>query len=455
MAEQLSALDATFLELEQDDPSAHMHIGGLLVFEPRPDGSIPTLDELTAHFDARLGDLPRYHQRLSDTHVHGLRFPHWELVPDLDIREHISRAALPTPGGRNELLAWVSDYWSGRLDRTRPLWDMVLLEGLAGGRWALANRTHHCMVDGVGSWDVGYTVLDATPEPQDRPLVKPQVTPAESHGRVRGLAHALDPRNLPDLVSRSRAAAEVLLRDELIAAPKTSLNDPIGTLRRIDAVHAELTDLKAVKNRLGGTVNDVALAAVTGGLRAILLARGEEPPARGLRAMVPMNIRNASEQLALGNRITSLFAHLPVGEADPLQRYEKVVKETTHLKTGREALGTKSVIDFAALAPPLLHATVARTLFATRLFNVTITNVPGPPTTLYGLGSQLHEIYGLVPIAADHALGVAILSYDGDLTFTINADRQSVPDVAVFRDGILDSLDELESLARGAIPVAW
>ena len=224
-----------------------------------------------------------------------------------------------------------------------------------------------------------------------------------------------------------------------MAAPRTSLNDPIGTLRRIDAVHADLADLKAIKNRLGGTVNDVALAAVTG----------------GLRAMVPMNIRLAAEQLDLGNRITSLFAHLPVGEEDSLKRYGQVVVETARLKYGREAVGTKSVIDFAALAPPVLHATIARTLFATRLFNVTVTNVPGPPMTLYGLGSQLREIYGLVPIAADHALGVAILSYDGDVTFTINADRQSVPDIDVFRIGIEESLEELATIARGAIPVAW
>ena len=453
MAEHLSALDATFLELEQDDPSAHMHIGGMLLFDPRADGSIPTVDELAAHLDARLGELPRYHQRLSDTKVHGLRFPTWELVPDLDLREHVSRAALPSPGGEQELLAWVSDYWSQRLDRTRPLWDVVLLEGLEGGRWALVNRTHHCMVDGVGSWDVGHAVLDASPEPQDRPLVLPE-RPTTDGSLRSALMHAFDPRVLPDVVRRSRAAAEVLLRDEVIAAPHTSLNDPIGTLRRIETVGAEVAELKAVKDRLGGTVNDVVLAAITSALRDLLLYRDEHPPRRGLRAMVPMNIRQAAEELALGNRITSLFAHLPVGEEDPLRRYERVVGETTHLKSGREALGTKTVIDAASLAPPVLHATLARTLFATRLFNVTITNVPGPPLPLYALGSRLTDIYGLVPIAADHALGVCILSYDGQLTFTINADRQSVPDIEIFRQGIVDGLHDLQRLAKGAIPVS-
>jgi WS/DGAT/MGAT family acyltransferase len=453
MAEHLSALDATFLELEQEDPSAHMHIGGLLVFDPRPDGSIPSIEELTAHLDARLGDLPRYHQRLSETRVHGLRFPAWELDTEVDVRDHAMRAALPAPGGTAELFDWVSDYWSHRLDRTRPLWDVVLLEGLEGGRWALANRTHHCMVDGVGSMDVGYAVLDTTPEPQERAPYIPE--PHEQRGLTSSLLHALDPRSLPDLVTRSRAAAEVLLRDELIPAPHTSLNDPIGTLRRVDAVRVDLDDLKAIKSRLGGTVNDVALTAATGGLRALLLYRDEVPPQRGLRAMVPMNIRDAAEQLGLGNRITSLFAHLPVSEADPLRRYTRVVEETDRLKTGREGLGTKTVIDLTALAPPALHATLARTLFANRLFNVTITNVPGPPMTLYALGSRLRELYGLVPIAADHALGVAILSYDGAVTFTINADRHSVPDIDVFRAGIEETIAELKHVASGAIPIAW
>ena len=453
MTEHLSALDATFLELEQEDPSAHMHIGGLLIFDPRPDGTIPSLDELIAHLDARLGDLPRYHQRLSEPRVHGLRFPAWELDPGTDLRDHVVRAALPAPGGRRELLEWLSDYWSHRLDRTRPLWDVVLLEGLEGGCWALANRTHHCMVDGVGSMDVGYAVLDTTPETQERMLYVPE--PRHERGRASSLVHALDPRSLPDLLTRSRAAAKVLIRDELVPAPQTSLNDPIGTTRRIEAVRFNLADLKAVKNRLGGTVNDVALALATGGLRSLLLYRGEVPPHRGLRAMVPMNIRDAAEQLGLGNRVTSLFAHLPVSEADPLQRYTKVTEETRRLKSGNEALGTKTVIDLTALAPPLLHATLARTLFATRLFNVTITNVPGPPTTLYALGSQLQDIYGLVPIAADHALGIAILSYDGGITFTINADRSSVPDIGVFRTAIEETMSELQSIATGAIPIAW
>lgn len=452
MAEHMSALDATFLELEQEDPSSHMHIGGLLTFDPRPDGTIPTLDELVEHLDARLGHLPRYRQRLSDTRVHGLRFPDWEDDPRFDLREHVGHAALPAPGGQAELLEWVSDYWSGRLDRSRPLWDVVLLEGLEDGRWALVNRTHHCMVDGVGSMDVGYAVLDATPEPESRVPVAPE--PPASDGLPRRFARALDPRRLPELVERSAAAAEMLIKDELIAAPHTSLNEPIGTLRRVDAIRYDISELKAIKARLGGTVNDVALAGVTGGLRALFLYRGEVPPRGGVRAMVPVNIRQAAEQLGLGNHVSSLFARLPVAEADPLRRYAAVVEETEQLKSGRMATGAKTVIDVTSLAPPLLHATLARTLYAARLFNITITNVPGPQMTLYALGSQLRDIFGLVPIFADHALGVAILSYDGRITFTANADRHSVPDLGVFIAGIEESMEELRALAGGAIPIA-
>ena len=453
MAEQLSALDATFLELEQEHPSSHMHIGGLLTFDPRSDGSIPTVEELTAHLDARLGDLPRYRQRLSNPHVGGLRFPNWEDDPHVNLAEHIGRAALPAPGGLTELFEWASDYWSGRLDRTRPLWDVVLLEGLEGGRWALVNRTHHAMVDGVGSMDVGYAVLDTTPEPQERMPYVPE-TP-ERDGLRTKVTRALDPRNLPDLIDRSRGAAELLIKDELLAAPHTSLNEPIGTLRRVNAVRYEISELKAIKSRLGGTVNDVALAAITGGLRALLLYRDEVPPRGGMRAMVPMTIRQAAEHRGLGNHVTSLFANLPVAEADPLRRYAGVVDETERLKRGRLAVGAKTIIDVTALAPPMLHHTLAKALYGARLFNITITNVPGPQMTLYALGSQLRDIYGLVPIFADHALGIAVLSYDGGITFTANADRHSVQDLDVFMTGIEEGMEELRTLVNGAIPVTW
>ena len=337
MTDRLTPLDATFLELEQEDDSAHMHIGGALVFDPRPDGSIPTVEELRAHLDARLGHLPRYRRRLSAPRTGGLSWPEWEDDERFDMAAHVRHAALPAPGGEAELCDWLGDYWSHRLDRTRPLWEVVLLEGLEGGRWALVTKTHHSMVDGVGSIDVGSLMLDTEPEPRPEraaPDAADQRTPRSrtrtapgahtSRGRCAGRRStsctrrasgadvALHPRKAAEMLERSRATVEVLVRDELIGAPASSLNCRIGATRRFAVVRVPLADLKEIKKALGGTVNDAVLASVTGGLRRLLEARGEEPPERGLRAMVPMNVRQASEHLALGNKISSLFVHLPV-----------------------------------------------------------------------------------------------------------------------------------------------
>jgi diacylglycerol O-acyltransferase / wax synthase len=450
MNDHLTALDATFLELEEADETAHMHVGSLAIFEPPADGAPPALDEIATTLETRMGALPRFRQRLSERHTGGLRWPRWEVDPHFDIRNHLTRAALPAPGGEAELFAWVSDYWSYRLDRARPLWEIVLVEGLEGGRWALASKTHHCMVDGVSSVDVGYVVLDAEPQPGPLTWGRHDVPGVRDGGSIIGSAlglvtHLVDPRNLPDLMHRSRAAASMLVRDELIAAPDTSLNDPIGTRRRIASVTVDLDELKEIKRELGGTVNDVVLSVVAGGLRSLLISRGEDPPEEGLRAMVPVNIRAAGEHLELGNRITSLFAHLPVAVADPLARYQAMCAETATLKASSEAEGSKAVIDLAGLAPPALHATLARALFATRLFNVTVTNVPGPPETLYGFGSALDQVFGLVPLAAEHALGVCVVSYAGEVTFTIAADHDSVSDIDVFAQGIRDSIEALRA----------
>jgi WS/DGAT/MGAT family acyltransferase len=262
-----------------------------------------------------------------------------------------------------------------------------------------------------------------------------------------GTDFALHPHKALEMLQRSRATVEVLLRDEVSRAPRSSLNCEIGATRSFAVVRVPLADLKAVKAGLGGTVNDVALAAVTGGLRRLLEARGEELPAQGLRAMVPMNVRQASEKLALGNRISSLFVHLPVAADTTADRYEQVMAEAEALKKGTQALGTSTIISLAGLAPPALHAVIARALYATRLFNVTVTNVPGPQATLYALGARLREIIPLVPLAAEHAVGVAIFSYDGTVVFGINAAAEAVPEIDVLRGGIAQEIEALRHLA--------
>jgi WS/DGAT/MGAT family acyltransferase len=485
VADRLTALDATFLELEEADQGAHMHIGGVMIFDPREDGAAPPLEIVRRHLRARLGSLPRYSQRLSEPRTGGLRWPEWLAQPDFDLAAHVTRVRLPEPGGDEELAEWAGEFYSQRLDRTRPLWEVVLIEGLAHNRWALATKTHHCMVDGVGSVDVAYVMLDDSPEgsvegpdagdgstaAEDDAGRSPSL-PAAGLGLARrggasirrtvssGAELALRPARAALGVTRhphrardawhaARALVEVIVRDELIAAPRTSLNAPIGGKRRLGVVRIPLAEIKQLKNALGGTVNDVVLALTAGGMRRLLLSREEAPPAQGLRAMVPVNVRTAGEHLALGNKISSLVVALPVAEEDPLRRYQAQVGEAESLKSGSAALGTATMIDVSSLAPPILHSSVARSMYATRLFNLTITNVPGPQQPLYAFGSRMREIWPLVPLAAEHSIALAVISYDGQLFFTFNADRDAVPDLDEALGGLRDALAELHAVAPG------
>ena len=454
MRRRLTALDATFLELEDADRSAHMHIGGLLVF----DGPPPTLDAVRTQLLERLEGLPRYRQRLSGRGAGGLRRPVWRDDPDFDVATHVTRAALPDPGGEAELLEWAGDFYSHRLDRARPLWRTVVLEGLAGGRWALATKTHHCLVDGVGATDAATVMLDASPSPGPwrAPAHPPEAT---EHGALydltalparaarSGLDLAAHPRRAAAVLDGARGLVELALRDELAGAPQTSLNVPLGEHRRLAVGHVELARVKAIGHALGGTVNDVVLALVTAGLRRLLLQRGEEPPA-GVRAMVPVSLRaGGDDAVTLGNRVWSLFVTLPVDEPDPAERYRLVLAESDRRKSGRQAAGSRALLDLSALAPPALHAALARPALATRLFNLTVTNVPGPQQRLYGLGHRLRTIIPLVPLAAGHAVGVAIVSYAGDVCLCVNADRDVVRDAAEVIAGVEAEMEALEAIA--------
>jgi diacylglycerol O-acyltransferase / wax synthase len=480
----LTALDATFLELEEADDAAHMHIGAVLVLEASPSGGAPPLQLVREAISRRVDRLPRFRQRLSEQRTGGLSWPRWIEDAGFEIRNHVRAAGLPAERDLEELRRWAGDYFSIRLDRSRPLWELVVVE-LADGRWALVSKTHHCLVDGVGSVDAAEVLLDLERDPQEpdgasKGSPPPERAPTRDDARARPLPLRLagsalhlggralssagsllqgsvsaagglgDPHRLAEALRQSKAVAELLIRDEVVAAPKVSLNEPIGAHRRLGVVQVPLEDLKRIKRDLGGTVNDVVLAATAAGMRALLLSRGEEPPAQGLRAMVPVNVRPVGDGLGLGNRISSLFVHLPVAETDPLVRYREQMEEAESLKSGDQALGSRAMIEVAALAPPALHSFIARSLFATRLFNVTITNVPGPQQPLYALGSRVLEAWPIVPLAAEHALGVAVLSYDGDVFFCINADHDSVPDLEVLREGIAEELRLL--LAEAGVP---
>jgi diacylglycerol O-acyltransferase / wax synthase len=453
MSEQLSMLDTMFLELEQADPSAHMHIGAALIFDPLPDGGTPTMDAVRAHLRARLAALPRYTQRLSGTSSGSLRWLTWQADEAFDPDTHIHHATLPAPGDEAELHSWLADYWSHRLDRTRPLWEMVLLDGLEDGRWALATKTHHCLVDGVGSVDIGHLLLDIAPDappPAAVPLpggdtnggARFWLTPGlVARGARAGMSAARHPR---DSFERARAAVELIVRDEVLPAPQSSLNRPMSATRDFATVRFYLADLKAVKERLGGTVNDIVLALCAGGLRHLLLARGEEPPAGGLRAQVPVNIRSEDREHALGNELTSLFVELPVAEADPSARYRRVLERAEELKAGSQRAGGKAIVDVANLGPPLAGNLLARSMFGgSRMFNLTITNVPGPQQRFYAFGAPMVEVLPLVPLFAGHTVGIAAVSYDGKVVFGLNADRIAVPDLAILAEGIEQSFAEL------------
>jgi WS/DGAT/MGAT family acyltransferase len=443
-------MDATFLELEDADETAHMHIGATLVFRPPAGGRAPNIHELSAAIEPRLPAFPLYRYRLSQPRPGVLHWPHWVEDTEFDLSRHVKEARLPSAGGREQLYGWAANYWSERLDRDRPLWEVTLVTGLEHGLWALCTKTHHCLVDGVGSVDAAYLLLDTDPKARTTP--RAEKVDADHHSasllfRAPGaIAHAaLHPSKLRDALERARAIAELVARDELVAAPRTSLNAPIGMHRRFDVVRVPLADVKLIKNRLGGTVNDVVLAGATAGLRALLVARGDELPREGLRAMVPVNIRAAGDKL--GNRVSSLFVYLPVAESNALQRYVHTMDHAEADKASPQAHAGETLVQLAGLAPPVVHSFLARSLFDSRLFNVTVTNVPGPQQAMYACGSRMTEVFPLVPLAADHSVGIAVVSYDGDLFFGLTADRDSSEDLEVLSHGIAQGIAELRELA--------
>ena len=414
--ERLSSLDATFLELEQHEDGATMHIGGALIFEPCPEtGGPPPLDALVELLHERLGRLPRFGMRLSEEHVHGLQRPAWIVDQAFDLRAHVRRAALPAPGGDAEIDDWLGDFWSHRLDRARPLWEMALVDGLQDGRWMLATKTHHAMVDGVGSVDIGHILLDAEPHPDPREAPEDAGSDGAEGRRSRlpgwlpsalSAAHdvldatvgtALHPHRLLKVGQATAAMGEVLWKDEVRGARPSTMNVPIGSTRRFVSVPFELSEVKQVKQSLGGTVNDVVLATCAGALRTLLEHRGEQLD-QPLRAMVPVNLRGEDHE-SLGNKVSSLFSELPISEADRRRRYDATRAAAGELKSGTAALGASTLIGVSGVLPPVVHGSIAEMLYSTRLCNLTITNVPGPQIRLYALGSTA---------AQDRAAGAAV-----------------------------------------------
>jgi len=465
--DRLGALDASFLH--QEGPQSHMHIGALAIC----DGPPPCLDELLAHIGARLHLLPRHRQRLAHTALDRGR-PLWVDDARFRLDFHVHHAALPAPGGRAELLELLAHVFSVALDRGRPLWELWFVEGLDDGRFALIFKSHHALVDGLGSVDLATVVFDpATGAPAGAdgvPPWRPAPTPGAlelvavgATGIVRGgiaLARmALETAGKPTrTLGRARAALEgvgEVAWQTLDPAPRSPLNVPIGPHRRFAVSSCRLDDFKSIKDAFGGTVNDVLLAVVAGALRRFLTARAIRTDGLELRALVPVSIRGAALPGVagageLGNRLTAVRASLPIHIADPLARLEAVRTSMDAVKVSRQALGAEVLTSVGDFAPPALLALASRLNFTTRLFNLIVTNVPGPQVPLYVLGREMREAYPIAFLPRDHALAVAILSYNGQVNFGLLGDYDALPELDDLSAWVAEEVAELVRLAGEA-----
>jgi diacylglycerol O-acyltransferase len=463
MTDRLSALDVSFLYLEE--PTTPMHVGGVAVFQPPDDGF--DYDVLVALIEQRINLVPRYRQKVKWVPGH-LASPVWVDDADFDVTFHVRRSALPRPGSDAQLRELVGRLMSRRLDRSRPLWEMYLVEGLAGGRIAVITKTHHAMVDGVSAVDIGQVILDVTPTPREVPaeLWMPQPAPGAVGLLVDAVADvvrrptaAIDSVRLGLLDARATAGKLVGALGGLAAAarvaarpaPDSPLNVPIGEQRRFGVARTELDDYKRVRKAHGGTVNDVVLATVAGALRNWLLSRGESVTGRTtIRAMVPVSVRTEHESGALGNRVSSYLVDLPVGEPDPVVRLSQVSFAMRAHKESGQSVGADAIVALSGFAPPTLHALGARVAngISRRLFNVVITNVPGPQFPLYAGGAQMLEMFPVVPLAKGQGLCIGLTSYNGGVFYGLNADRDVMADVDVVGSLLEESLAELVDTVR-------
>jgi diacylglycerol O-acyltransferase / wax synthase len=462
--QRMTALDSWFLHIE--DEADHMHIGSIGVLE----GPAPTWGELRDTIAAKLDLLPRYRQRVHAVPL-TLARPVWADDPHFRFEYHVRHTALPAPGGYEELRNLVGRVMSQQLDRHRPLWELWFIEGLADGRWAMLSKVHHCMVDGIAGTDLLALILEDRP---DAPRGTPTPwQPADEPGTIRLLRDAaVDLVTEPaetwrSLLASTRRPRELLRRTAagargslgiagiLQPMPSSELTGPIGPHRRWGAVRASLDDVKGVRRELGGTVNDVVLAAITAGYRELLLARGELTDDTEVRTMVPVSLRTAEQRGGYHNRVSAMFVSLPVTEADPRARYEAVLEATAQVKRSGEPVATAALVGLTGIAPAMFVGVALRSVTwlvqhrGQPFVSTVTTNVPGPQIPWYLRGRRLLEAYPYVPIGEGLRTGVAIFSYDGQLTFGVTADYDSVPDVDVLADGIGAGIVELVALAGG------
>jgi WS/DGAT/MGAT family acyltransferase len=456
MVDRLSPLDVSFLYLEE--PTTPMHVGGVVLFQA-PDAGFDH-EQLLRLIEERIALVPRYRQKVR--WVPGrIANPVWVDDEEFDVAYHVRRSALPRPGSDAQLRDLVGRIMSRPLDRNRPLWEMYLVEGLSGGRFAILTKTHHAMVDGAGAIDIGQVILDVTPEsqrpasdqwvphkePSDLDLVAGAVTeivrsPAAAIDALR--SGALDVRETAERFGR-RAAGLASAALTMARPPSANpLNASIGEARRFGMAALRLDDFKAIRRHHGGTINDVVLAVVSGALREWMMTRGESVSSRtSVRALVPVSVRGGDE--GAGNHIAAFLVDLPVGEPQPVVRLHRISYEMDQLKSTGQMVGAQALVGIAGFAPPTLHAAAARTAndWSRRMFNLVVTNVPGPQFPLYAGGALMLGAYPVVPLAKGQAVSIGLTSYDGGMYFGLNADRDAMTDVDVLAECLVASLHEL------------
>jgi diacylglycerol O-acyltransferase / wax synthase len=459
--DRLSALDVSFLTNESS--SAHMHVGGICIFEGPP----PSYDDLLDHVRSRLALVPRFRQKLAYPPVPTGR-PFWVDDPAFNLEYHVRHSALPSPGSEEQLRNMAARVFSQSLDRTKPLWELWMVQGLTRKRFALVTKTHHALVDGVSGVDIATVLFDVKPVPKpvetdDDWLANPEPSAAQllvkdaegvvkaPLGALRRLEQAVEhPRTAVERVSEAVEAVGEVGWNFANPAPKVPLNVTVGSHRRFEWVRADLGQFKRIKSTLGGTVNDVVLAVVTGALRRWLHGRGVRTEGMELRAQVPVSIRGADERGHLGNKLAVLRGPIPVYVEDPVKRLEICRKGMEGIKQSKQALGAEVISRFNDFAPPTLLAQAARINFSTRLFNLVVTNVPGPQVPLYVLGRELEDIFPVGFLPPEQALFVAIMSYNGGINFGLLADYDAIDDIAALGDGIEGSIAELTEAAEAA-----
>ncbi len=441
--DRLTALDSTFLHLE-DHSTAHMHVASVMVFE----GDAPSLKELVEHINGRLHLVPRYRQRLAYVPF-GQGRPVWTDDPHFNPYYHIRHTALPKPAGEEALKRLAGRIFSQRLDRSKPLWEIWLVQSMSGGRFALIAKTHHALVDGISGVDITTVLFDTAREPAaptapatawaakplpgqakllGEALIERSTVPGEM---VRGARAVL--RRPRRAVSRFTGAVTSIGATTIAGiqapAPPSPFNVEIGPHRRYTFLDVDIASLKAVKDSLGGTLNDTVLASVSLALGRYLRRHGHETDDLVLKAMVPVSVRSKTQRGALGNQVAAMWAPLPVGVQNAAEVLRKIASSMDELKKSGQAVGAQVLTNLAGFAPPTILSQAARLQARQPFFNLVVTNVPGPQFPLYLLGRRLEILYPVVPLAQKQALGIAVMSYDGHLGFGLLGDYDALPDI--------------------------